>query len=76
MTTDEITLLLEHATESGLARAWIVRGVKKPARIIPEPGREQWTYRLAGQISREEGGVLLLLFFPESDGGTAGVEEV
>lgn len=76
MTPAELRLLLDTATEHGLARAWVIRGVRQPARIFPEPGRGKWNYHLAGQVDPHKGGVLILLYFPESDGGEAGVEEV
>lgn len=76
MTVDDLRLLLDVATEAGLGRAWVIRGVRKPARIIPEPGRERWKYRLVGEVDPQKGGVLILLYFPEGDGGEPGIEEV
>lgn len=82
MTAADLRLLLDVATEAGLGRAWIIRGVRKPMRIFPEPGRDKWKYHLVGQMDppasgAKKSGVLLLLFFPEGDGGgEAGIEEI
>lgn len=78
MTTEELRLLIEHATEAGLGRAWVIRGVKKPARITPEPKRKNWYYHLTGQIEsqRPPGGLLILMYFQTGDGGEPGIEEV
>lgn len=76
MSPDELRLLLDVATEAGLDRAWVIRGVKKPARITPEPGRERWKYHLTGEVDPQRGGVLILLYFQAGDGGAPGIEEV
>lgn len=76
MTVDELRLLLDVATEAGLGRAWVIRGVKKPARITPEPDRNKWKYHLTGEIDQVKGGVLILLYFQAGDGGEPGIEEV
>lgn len=77
MNPEDLRLLLDVATEAGLNRAWVIRGVRKPARIFPEPGRERWNYHLTGQIDpRGASGLLILLYFPEGDGGEPGIEEL
>lgn len=76
MLTEDLRLLLDVATEAGLDRAWVIRGVKKPARITPEPGRDRWKYHLVGEVDQVKGGVLILLYFQAGDGGAPGIEEV
>lgn len=80
MAPDDLRLLLDVATEACLGRAWVIRGVKKPARITPEPRNGKIMYHLTGQVESlsvpQKGGLLLLLYFPESDGGEPGIEEV
>lgn len=71
----QLKLLLEVATEAGLGKAYLMRGVGSPARVFPEPDKQAWRYHLIGQL-KADGGLLVLLHFPQSDGGAAGIEEL